>query len=66
MLPKLKTAIENKTEWTLLKVNVDENSDIANEYGVKSIPTFVIYKNGKFVETKVGSLSEEALEKLLD
>ena len=49
MLPKLKTAIENKTEWTLLKVNVDENSDIANEYGVKSIPTFVIYKNGKFV-----------------
>ena len=43
------------------KVNIDEESDLAGTYGVMSIPTFMIFKDGKAVETFVGGLSKSQL-----
>ena len=40
------------------KVNVDEESEVAGTYGVMSIPTFMVFKDGKAVETFVGALSK--------
>ena len=37
------------------KLNVDENPDVAGKYGVHSIPTLMVFKNGKAVAKKVGS-----------
>ena len=45
----------------LYKVNVDENTDLAQEHGVNSIPTMLVYKNGSLSETLVGVKSKEEL-----
>ncbi len=44
------------------KINVDENQEVASQYGVMSIPTLVFVKNGKLVDTSVGALPETALK----
>lgn len=43
------------------KINVDENSDIAVEYNVMSIPTFIVFKNGKEEKRLVGLRDKEEL-----
>lgn len=44
------------------KVNVDENQQIAGQYGIMSIPQFLIFKNGVIVEKLVGAVGREPLE----
>jgi len=44
------------------KVNVDEEKDIAMRFGIMSIPTIIIFKNGKVVDQIVGAIPEEMLE----
>ena len=46
------------------KINVDENSDIAVEYNVMSIPTLIIFKNGKEEKRLVGLRDKEEILKL--
>ncbi len=47
---------------TLAKVNIDEVTSVAAQYRVMSIPTFILFKDGKPVEQMVGSQTKEALE----
>ncbi len=47
------------------KCNIEENMEIAQKYQVMHIPTFVFFKGGQAVETHVGILSKEDLEKKL-
>lgn len=49
----------------IAKVNVDENGDLAGEYGVSSIPTLLIFSDGKAVEKKVGLSTKDALSDML-
>ena len=44
------------------KVNVDENQDEASKYGVMSIPTYLVLKDGKEVERFVGAQSKEVMK----
>ncbi len=53
-------AMEYK-EISFYKVNVDENPDVATEYSIFSIPTFIIFKNGKIVSQFSGAVSKESL-----
>ena len=46
---------------TIAKMNVDNNPETPTKFGVRSIPTLVLFKDGKQVETKVGSLPKQAL-----
>jgi thioredoxin 1 len=48
------------------KVDVDENSRVASEYGVMSIPTIMIFKSGKVMEQVVGALSKGQLKAVID
>jgi len=48
------------------KVNVDEAGDIAGKFGVRSIPTLIIFKGGQQAETVVGALPEVELSQRLD
>ena len=48
------------------KLNVDEHSSIATRYGVMSIPTLLLFKEGKVVEQYIGSTSRDNLAKILD
>jgi thioredoxin len=47
------------------KLNVDEVPDLATKYMVMSIPTLMIFKDGKVMEKKVGSMDKRELEKLI-
>ncbi len=54
-----------KDKVKFAKLNLDQNQAVAQEYGVMSIPTLVIFKKGKPVETLVGLQDEESLEESL-
>ena len=47
------------------KLNIDEEMDIAQKYRVMSIPTFIVFKGGQALETSVGAMSKDDLEKKL-
>ncbi len=51
---------------TIAKVNVDENGDLSNRFGVRSIPTLVLFKDGRIVEQAVGALSKAHIRRLLE
>jgi thioredoxin 1 len=50
----------------IAKVNVDENQEIASKYGIRGIPTLMLFRNGAVVATKVGALSKSQLTAFLD
>jgi len=45
----------------ICKVNTDEEQDIAVEFGIRSIPTIIFFKDGEMVDTIVGAQSKQAL-----
>lgn len=45
----------------VVKCNIDENPETPSKYGVRSVPTLMIFKNGELVDTKIGSLPKSAL-----
>ncbi|MGP1602079.1 thioredoxin [Treponema sp.] len=47
------------------KVNVDEQSELAAQYGVMSIPTLIVFKNGKIAQQAVGARDKDGLLDLL-
>lgn len=47
------------------KLNIDESQEIATQYNVMSIPTFLLFKNGKVVDKKMGYGDKEELEQLI-
>ncbi|MCL2311095.1 MAG: thioredoxin family protein [Firmicutes bacterium] len=57
-------SIADEFKWKLNMVKVDiENSDgLANEYNISSVPTFIIFKNGKQIKTHHGTISYEKLK----
>ena len=59
-------AEENKDKIKILKMNVDENSQTPQKFGVRGIPTLMLFKDGKLVDTKVGSLPKNMLESWLE
>jgi len=48
------------------KLNVDENPDTCEQYGIMNIPTLLLFKNGELVDRHVGAARKADLEKLLD
>ncbi len=58
-------AEENTGAVKVGKVNVDEQPELASRYGVMSIPTAILFKNGQVAETLVGLQNKEALEELV-
>ena len=48
------------------KVNVDDHNMVASEYGVRSIPTLLIFKNGAVVDQIVGAVPKEKITAILD
>ena len=48
------------------KLNIDENQDTPPKYGIRGIPTLMLFKNGNVEATKVGALSKTQLTAFLD
>jgi len=51
---------------TVAKLNVDENKDTPNNYGVRGIPTLILFKNGEVAGTHVGALTKSQLTAFID
>jgi len=61
-----KVAVQLKGRARIGKVDVDENQALAAKFGIMSIPTMILFKDGQVVEQVVGTTSEESLAKLID
>jgi len=48
---------------TIAKLNVDENPKIAGSYGIRSIPTLMLFKDGKMASSKVGAAPKSELKR---
>ena len=59
-------ADEYNEKVKFVKVNVDEDADLAKKYSVRGIPTLILLKNGEIVASKVGMLSKAQLTAFLD
>ena len=59
-------AEEYKATVHIVKVDVDSNQDIAQEYGVMSIPTVILFKDGKEIDRQIGFAGEAGYRKMLD
>ena len=59
LVDELAGEVEGKAK--IVKINIDESPNAPTKYGVRGIPTFMIFKDGKVVDTKVGSMSKTAL-----
>ena len=55
-------ALENKDKLKIFKLNIDQNPITPQKYGVRGIPTIMLFNKGQLVDTKVGSLPKSALE----
>lgn len=67
MSPVFEALAEEYVEkCNFFKVDVDENSEIAEKFSVMSIPTLVIFKNGEKVATNIGALPKDALKNFID
>jgi thioredoxin 1 len=59
-------SVEKKDKLQILKLNIDENPKTPQKYGVRGIPTLMLFKAGNLVDTKVGSLPKSALTDWID
>lgn len=64
MLEEVATEFAGKV--TVAKLNVDENQETAAKFGIRGIPTLMLFKDGKVAATKVGALSKSQLTEFLN
>ena len=59
-------AAEYAGKVTVAKLNVDENQQTASEFGIRGIPTLMLFKGGQLAATKVGAMSKAQLTAFID
>ena len=59
-------AAEYGEKIKVCKINIDENQETPPRYGIRGIPTLILFKNGEVEATKVGALSKTQLQSFLD
>jgi len=57
---------EMKDKLTVAKVNIDKSPETPQKYGVRGIPTLILFKDGKAVATKVGSMPKSKIVEWLE
>jgi thioredoxin 1 len=64
ILDEVATAYEGKLQ--IAKMNVDDNRDVPAKFGIRGIPTLMIFKDGQLAATKVGAMSKSQLTAFID
>ena len=64
ILDEVSTAYEGKLQ--IAKMNVDENRDIPAKFGIRGIPTLMLFKDGQLAATKVGAMSKAQMTAFID
>lgn len=65
LAPIVDAIAESRTDIRVGKVNVDEQVELALQYGVRSIPTLIVMKNGEVATTSIGYQSQAEIEAML-
>src|SRR3989344_4255551 len=60
--PRLEELSNERKSVKFCKLNVDENQETSGKYGIRSIPTLLIFNKGKIVGTIIGAMSKDALK----
>lgn len=63
--PVLEEVAKERPDVTVCKVDVDEERDLALEYGVSSIPTLLVFRDGKVVNQSIGVIPKERILAML-
>ena len=63
--PILDTVAKERADIQVVKVDVDSNSELSSEYGIRSIPAVYIFKNGEQINKFVGVKTKEDILKLI-
>ena len=63
--PIMEEISEELTDLHFYKINVDENLDIAEKYGVNSIPTIILFNEGKKIKENTGFLNKAELKNFI-
>ena len=58
-------SVENQDKLKVCKMDVDSNREIAAKYGIRSIPSLIIFKNGEPAGVEIGALSKQQLEEFI-
>ena len=66
LAPIIDEIAEERADVSVVKINVDDEPELAEEFGVFSIPTLVILKNGELAHQSAGARPKEQILKLLD
>ncbi len=61
----LGSILETMEDVSIIKINVDEHPELAQQFGVMSIPTIIIFKNGLEIKKQIGFVPEEEIRNLL-
>ena len=64
LLDEVSTSYQGKLQ--IAKMNVDENRDIPARFGIRGIPTLMLFKDGQLAATKVGAMSKAQLTAFID
>ncbi len=64
ILDEVSKTYEGKLQ--IAKMNVDDNTDVPGKFGIRGIPTLMLFKGGQLAATKVGALSKAQLTAFLD
>lgn len=65
MHPVMEKLAEERTDIKICKIDVDQEMELAMQYKVVSIPTFLVFKNGEVVNRTMGAKPQSAIEELL-
>ncbi|NLV90119.1 MAG: thioredoxin [Tenericutes bacterium] len=66
LAPILETLASKHPKVKVLKVNVDEEQELAMKYSIMAIPTLMVYKNGKQADVRQGFASLDLLEEMIE
>lgn len=67
LAPVLEELGEELTEKAkIVKVDIDQSMDLADEFRITSVPTMILFKNGKAVESLVGFLPKERIKQVIE
>ena len=64
--PVIEDVAKELADVDVIKVNVDQSRDYAAQYGVRNIPTLLLFKNGELVAKQVGALNRQKLKEFIE
>lgn len=64
--PALEEISDERSDVVIAKINIDENPEAPTRYGVRGIPTMILFRNGEPQATKVGALPKQQIKTWID